>query len=383
MLFRSGTIGDGMLGLKALRGGLKHLSEPDRAALAARYRLPAPRVALGQALSAHALATAALDVSDGLVADMGHICAASGLAAKLDAAAVPHSAAGARAIDADAGLLARSLTGGDDYELLFTDPTIVTVMASPPYHAGIEQSLDFTASQSTTIEKYNSYTSGPGEDKVVFTSVPFDVYYYTIVSSPAAEDVGRTVSINIPREIQTLASSIGFYNDHNGQAPDVDENVFQHSPGDVWSYPSADDKNRILREAESSEPGYQSLWNGPRPVSEGSGYDTIGISTTEGSARGASMDLNVKLEFSSTSPGGAKVGSSIGFHYGYSYSLSTEDTAFFEGTVGNIAASDYTADNLYQYGLMVYPQQYGDQDFVVMNYWLERSRPVTALSPIQ
>jgi hypothetical protein len=309
-----------------------------------------------------------------------------------------------------------------EYELLFTDPTIVAAMASPPYQSGIgqseddtvstfgkvsgttveqetaigfstgmsvgyeadfgifggaemslsiEQSLDFTSSQSTKIEKHNSYTSGPGEDKVVFTTVPFDVYYYTIVSSPAPEDVGRTVTINIPREIQTLASSTGFYNDHNGEGLDVDERVFQHSPGDVWSYPSADDKNQLLREAESSEPGYQSLWNGPRPVSEGSGFDTIGISTTEGSARGASMDVDVKLEFSTTAPGGAKVGTSVGFHFGYSYSLTTEDTAFFEGAVGNIPAAQYTAGNLYQYGLMVYPQQFGDQNFLVMNYWVE------------
>jgi hypothetical protein len=309
-----------------------------------------------------------------------------------------------------------------DYELLFTDPTIVATMASPPYRNGIgqseddcvstfgkvsgttveqetaigfstgmsvgyeadfgifggaemsltiEQSLDFTSSQSTTIEKYNSYTSGPGEDKVVFTTVPFDVYYYTIVSSPAPEDVGRTVTINIPREIQTLASSTGFFNANNGQSLDIDENVFQHRPGDVWSYPSADDKNRMLREAEASEPGYQSLWNGPRPVSEGSGFDTIGISTTEGSARGAAMDLDVKLEFSTTAPGGAKVGTSVGFHYGFSYSLATEETAFFEGSVGNIPASNYTQGNIYQYGLMVYPQHSGDQDFVVMNYWVE------------
>ncbi|UCH29020.1 MAG: hypothetical protein JSV06_12210, partial [Myxococcales bacterium] len=309
-----------------------------------------------------------------------------------------------------------------DYELLFTNPTIVATMASPPYRSGIgqseddtvstfgkvsgttveeetaigfstgmsvgyeadfgifggaemslsiEQSLDFTSTQSKTIEKYNSYTSGPGEDKVVFSTVPFDVYYYTIVSSPAEEDVGRTVTINIPREIQTLASSTVFYNEHNGEGVDVDETVFAHQTGDVWSYPSADDKNQILREAESGQSGYQSLWNGPRPVSEGTGFDTIGISTTEGSARGASMDVDVKLEFSATSPGGAKVGTSVGFHYGYSYSLSTEDTAFFEGSVGNIPAAQYTPNNLYKYGLMVYPQSYGDQSFVVMNYWVE------------
>ncbi len=119
-VFVSGTIGDGMLGLKALRGDLMDLSQPDRAALAKRYRLPVPRVALGQALNESGMATAALDVSDGLVADMGHICEASGLAASLHAPAVPHSAAGARALDADASLGPRILTGGDDYELLFT-----------------------------------------------------------------------------------------------------------------------------------------------------------------------------------------------------------------------------------------------------------------------
>ncbi len=119
-VFVSGTIGDGMLGLKALRGELVHSSEADRDALANRYRLPSPRLALGLALGERGLATAALDVSDGLAADMGHICEASGLAASLDAPTVPLSAAGARALDAHGGLGPRILTGGDDYELLFT-----------------------------------------------------------------------------------------------------------------------------------------------------------------------------------------------------------------------------------------------------------------------
>jgi len=119
-VYVSGTIGDGMLGLKTLRGGMAHLSDSDRAALSERYRLPTPRVSLGQALSAQGLATAALDISDGLVADMAHICAASGLAASLREPAVPRSIACIHALDADAGLVPRILTGGDDYELLFT-----------------------------------------------------------------------------------------------------------------------------------------------------------------------------------------------------------------------------------------------------------------------
>lgn len=110
----SGTIGDAALGLAALTGG------EGPAELVARYQLPEPRVALGQAL--RGLATAMADVSDGLVADLGHICAASGLAAVIDAAAVPLSAAGRARLGADAAGAAALLTGGDDYELVFTVP---------------------------------------------------------------------------------------------------------------------------------------------------------------------------------------------------------------------------------------------------------------------
>ncbi len=91
-----------------------------RAALAARYRLPEPRLALGRELAETGLATAALDVSDGLVADLGHIAAASAVAAEIEADAVPLSAAARAALASDAALLPALLTGGDDYELLFT-----------------------------------------------------------------------------------------------------------------------------------------------------------------------------------------------------------------------------------------------------------------------
>ncbi|MHA1600076.1 MAG: thiamine-phosphate kinase, partial [Alphaproteobacteria bacterium] len=121
-IYVSGSIGDGALGLKALRRELAGLAEADRAALADRYHLPRPRLALGQALAAQRLATAALDISDGLVADLGHITAESGLAAEINAAAVPLSPAARAALDSDPALREVILGGGDDYELLFTAP---------------------------------------------------------------------------------------------------------------------------------------------------------------------------------------------------------------------------------------------------------------------
>jgi thiamine-monophosphate kinase len=108
-LWVSGTLGDGALGLCAIRGEI-----PDDGTLAARYRLPEPRLALGQAL--RGLATAMLDVSDGLVQDCGHLARLAGCAAAIEAAALPLSPMARAAGDA---ARAAALSGGDDYELLF------------------------------------------------------------------------------------------------------------------------------------------------------------------------------------------------------------------------------------------------------------------------
>lgn len=108
----SGTIGDGALGLLALTGRL-----PPDPHLADRYQLPRPRLALGQALVG--IARAAMDVSDGLVQDLGHLARAAGCAAEIRAEAVPLSDATHAALGADRALLGRILGGGDDYELLF------------------------------------------------------------------------------------------------------------------------------------------------------------------------------------------------------------------------------------------------------------------------
>jgi thiamine-monophosphate kinase len=116
-VFVSGTIGDAALGLLALEGKLRTLAAAHRRFLAGRYHLPEPRLALGRAIAP--LATAAMDVSDGLVADLGHICAASGCGAEIELAAVPASPAAQQAGERHA---LRRITGGDDYELLFTAP---------------------------------------------------------------------------------------------------------------------------------------------------------------------------------------------------------------------------------------------------------------------
>jgi thiamine-monophosphate kinase len=110
----SGTIGDAALGLDVLQGRLGGLAPDHQAFLIDRYRQPQPRSALAVAVRDHA--GAAMDVSDGLAGDLAKMCAASGVSATINAAAVPLSAA-ARAALGQAGL-ARLLSGGDDYEIL-------------------------------------------------------------------------------------------------------------------------------------------------------------------------------------------------------------------------------------------------------------------------
>lgn len=118
----SGTIGDGALGLDVLEGRLSSLFEDEKKYLAERYLLPRPRLELGQALAACRKVNAGMDVSDGLLADLGHICKASGLGADVEIAKVPLSSPARAAVKADTALMARVLTGGDDYELLLTAP---------------------------------------------------------------------------------------------------------------------------------------------------------------------------------------------------------------------------------------------------------------------
>ncbi len=119
-LWVSGTVGDGALGLEAARGNLADLDPRHVEALAGRYHLPEPRLGLGQALVG--LATAAIDLSDGLAGDIRHVCRASGVGAQIDTAALPFSDAARAALAADPRRRARAVAGGDDYELLFTAP---------------------------------------------------------------------------------------------------------------------------------------------------------------------------------------------------------------------------------------------------------------------
>ncbi len=117
----SGALGDAALAVAALAGRTS-LAADALTMCRARLDRPQPRIALGLAL--RGIATAAIDVSDGLTGDLGHILSRSSVGARVELAAVPRSATLDAKLAGDERALALEclLAGGDDYELLFTAP---------------------------------------------------------------------------------------------------------------------------------------------------------------------------------------------------------------------------------------------------------------------
>jgi thiamine-monophosphate kinase len=131
-LYVSGTLGDARLALEVFRGAVALEGGRFEAVRFAMER-PQPRVALGIAL--RGIATSAIDVSDGLLGDLGHVLRRSGVGAEVDVDAVPRSAV--LATQPDALQRACTLSGGDDYELVFTArPEAAAQVAAAAQRAG-------------------------------------------------------------------------------------------------------------------------------------------------------------------------------------------------------------------------------------------------------
>ncbi len=123
LVFVSGSIGDGGGGLAVLKGEGATLPASARDYLIGRYRVPQPRLAFGGRF--RGLASAALDVSDGLIADLGHISEVSRVRIVVDAERIPRSPALSALWGDGPDAILRAATAGDDYEIAFTAPASV------------------------------------------------------------------------------------------------------------------------------------------------------------------------------------------------------------------------------------------------------------------
>jgi len=318
-------------------------------------------------------------------------------------------------VDTDGPLLKY---GAGSHELVFTEPILIAALAAAPCHSGIAQNtaacitkfgqgtsntvdksltvsvkagitvgvdasvnvpfvgdvgVEFTATvtasasawagDSYTVEKTVTYSTGSLEDAVVFTSVPYDVYRYDILSHPDPDLVGKIVVIRIPREPVTMIAERTFFND---ALPDtklvIGANVFDHTPGDPASYPDPSRKNSL----RSLHGGIEF---GPTGVGQGTGDTELQIAVSDEVSLGGSLGIEYEAEVKATA-GVAIAGFTVGYGAEAALTITSGSQTTYTGTVGSIAAADYAA-NAYEWGIFTYVQQVGNQELEVINYWVE------------
>ena len=161
-IYVTGTLGDSLAGLQLLTNAKSNrstlrpfapLRKPHRDFLVQRHLRPTARIGEGQWLNSARLATAAIDLSDGLSGDLRHICEESHVGAEIDLSAIPISpACSAYAESRHLRPVQLALTGGEDYELLFTAP--------PAKHSAIERQARAHGSQITRIGRIRARRFG-------------------------------------------------------------------------------------------------------------------------------------------------------------------------------------------------------------------------------
>jgi len=318
-------------------------------------------------------------------------------------------------VDADSPVLSYS---GGQHEYVFTEPIVIAALAAPPYQAGIaqnygacsttfgnttstgsesERTLSFSASasvgvnldggaltqsefeleeslsvvasqvssQAYQLDRTILFQSGWDEDLVVFTTIPTDVYTYTVVTHPDPSLVGSQVVLRLPRDPITLQADRVYYNEHiPADGMRVDQRVFTHVLGDVSSYPTRSQKNALLNL-------HGGLQHGPVSVGQGSGSTQVAIQVSNSVSNGGSLEIGYELAVKATA-GGAMAGFTVGASASDSLTITSGTQTTYTGTVGAIGAADFAA-NQYQFGLFTYvlPEPNRGYEFEVLNYWVE------------
>ncbi|MDB5394580.1 MAG: thiL [Rhodospirillales bacterium] len=163
----TGTIGDAALGLAVAQGRLA-VEDADKVTLLDRYRLPQPRTHLARAIAEYA--NAAIDISDGLAADFGHLCRASGASGSIAVPNIPLSSAARNVLAADGTRMSDILTGGDDYEVLLTasaQSASALQMAAAARGIALTEVGSITSAENTNSAGQTTFIDGAGRKMTI------------------------------------------------------------------------------------------------------------------------------------------------------------------------------------------------------------------------
>lgn len=320
-------------------------------------------------------------------------------------------------VDLDVGSMALRFSAGS-HRLIFTEPILIAALAAAPCAENLGQDLDescrtaFGQAVSETTTRENSwsvvagvsvgfagevplvgsaeavvntrntvrniesdaytltrrvlYETGSIEDSVIFTTVPYDIYTYEVLSHPNPELLGEQIEVRLPRDLVVLMVSRDFYNEtiDEGALP-VDEAIFTHTEGDPWSYPTSAERDRLL----TTYPGLQS---DAQEVGQGGGQRIVSITEFESTTEGTSYDFEATLDLRATSSG-VVGGFSIGGGVGFDLQITRGEETIYQGAVGDISADAFREDLGYSWGLFayIYDDAPSGQTFEVLNYWVD------------
>ena len=315
-----------------------------------------------------------------------------------------------------------------EYQLVFTEPVLIAALAAAPCYEDLGQNTDacrtaYGTAESSTVELGNTltvsagvsvgfeaefsalgvkvagveaiatvkvhaslitsaaytytervvYTTGPVEDTVIFTSIPYDQYTYTILSNPDPELIGSKIVVSMPRSPVTIQVERGFYNanvEHGG--PLIDASVFTHAAGNPPSYPDVSTKDNLISTYSSSDPFSQWAYDfGPTTVGQGGGDTTLEINIA--TEAGIGVAVGIEAEFAAqVTASGVIAGFSVGVSSESSLQILHGKESTYTGTVANLPDINFAA-NAYDWGLFTYVMNNhsSGQKFEVLNYWVE------------
>jgi hypothetical protein len=302
-------------------------------------------------------------------------------------------------------------------ELLFSDPHVIAVLASPPYYEGVNEDGDggtsfgyskssgtsssnsvgfsvgvsvgssfeapfglasaefessltssFSWAQSNSVEISESWgwNNTIAQDLVVFTAIPFDVYYYEVLKSPAGDEAkpGDILTVNVPRKPQPYHTPLPEYNKGVPEEYQVKVNHTLGSPGTYFTTAQRDQQKSM-----SSSKGLFSTTT-QMTAGSGSGSTTINIEKVSGEDASFSFDLEREIE-AKVGVGSIQVGVSAGFSYGYETTSSVSSGTYIEGTVPAIPTASYKPTLDFKWGLMAYPKRDPNQNYIFVTYWTD------------
>lgn len=261
------------------------------------------------------------------------------------------------------------------------------------FEGEVHRQIEATLSEkfSTSVTRTIKYYTGDKEDRVIFTTTPYDRYQYKIASHHAENMVGKGFFIDFPQEPRTLSWRRKFYNENNGDQLDVGSEILQHKPGYINTYPTKDKMETIVPdEINSSIDGFlidhENWWlevtntslgqsnysDRPHPGSTQCDYEEEISSDWE-----AAAGLTLSTDVMGKACGGTVCGGLTGGFAEGDFSEITIGQSTLIGYNVSPIPEDIYLENVYDFGMFYYRQTLTDDetnithDFVVVNYWVE------------